>query len=85
MRKGTGSLVVGIVIWVAGILFSIALAAWVNGDIRDWHNTDFGAATRQANYVGAQTVIWTGLLSFLPFAIAGACFVLPGMNARSHA
>jgi len=73
MRKGTGAIIVGTVVWIGGIIFSVAMTAMVEGMNPDWE-----MQTTPSSYIGAQVTILTMFLSYLPFAIVGACFVLPG-------
>ena len=76
MKKGSGAILIGLVVWIMGIGFSLWVSILVQTSNPDWQALDSPDC-----YIGAGVVVLSIFLSYLPFAIVGGCFVLPGLRA----
>ena len=79
MRKGSGAVLIGLVVWVVGVGFSI----WVS-IIVEMSNPDWQTLGSPDCYLGAQVVLLSLFLSYMPFAVVGAAFVVPGVLVFSR-
>jgi hypothetical protein len=69
-------LIVGIVVWVIGVIFVVFFGTFVEGTTPGWMELPPPDC-----FIGAQMVILAMFLPMIVFAIIGSALVLPGLSA----